>query len=239
MKIRPIKTRLFKKGENLSEFIALRLKRIPDGAILVLASKIVALSEGPFVQRSNVEQKSKERLIRKESAWAVESQGVWLTEKDGMLMANAGIDESNADGGLVLLPKNSFESARLLRLALKKRFKLKRLGVIISDSALMPLRAGVVGAAVGYAGFKGIRDYRGKKDLSRRTLKMSRTNVADSLATAAALVMGEGAERQPLAIITDAPVEFTEKANKKELRIRAKEDIFWPLLKKLKRTKNT
>lgn len=237
MKITPFKTRVFKEGEDLAAFVIAHVKKIPEESVLVIASKIVALSEGRFVQHPDVTQKKK--LIKKEGEWAVQSHGVWLTEKDGMVMANAGIDESNAKGGIVLLPKDSFESAKILRQALRKKFGIKKLGIVISDSALMPLRAGTVGAALGYAGFKGIREYRGKKDLFGRALKMSRTNVADSIATAATLVMGEGAEQQPLAFVTDAPIEFSEKLSKKELRIPAKEDIFWPLVKSLKKRTNT
>lgn len=98
------------------------------------------------------------------------------------------------------------------------------------------MRAGVTGIALGYAGFRGVRDYRGKKDLFGRKLKVTMTDVADSLATAATLVMGEGAERQPLAIIEDAPVEFVDgfdrlTARKKEVQIAAKDDMYAPLFR--------
>lgn len=101
----------------------------------------------------------------------------------------------------------------------------------------MPLRAGIVGVALGYAGFKGIRNYIGQKDIFGRILKMSRTDVADSLATAAVLCMGEGRERQPLALIENSPIVFTKKAEKGELLINPKEDIYAPLLAKLKKMK--
>jgi len=134
---------------------------------------------------------------------------------------------------LILLPKDSFESAATIRDELMKRFELKELGVLITDSRLFPLRAGVVGVALGYAGFQGIRDYRGMPDIFGRLLKLSQTDVADSLATAAVLCMGEGKEQQPLAVITDVSVVFTEKVNKKELYIDPKEDIYGPLFKAL------
>lgn len=105
---------------------------------------------------------------------------------------------------------------------------------MISDSHIAPLRAGVTAHALGYAGIKGIRDYRGTKDLFGRTMRLSRTNVADSLATAAALCMGEGAEAQPLAVITDAPVEFVEKTNKTETHMDQKSDLFAAVLKNIK-----
>jgi len=196
----------------------------------VVTSKIVALSEGRVADG-----KDKEKLIRQESTHALKTKRVWLTIKDGMLIANAGIDDSNGNGKLVLLPKDSFKSANKIRSSLLQNYKIRKLGVIISDSVVMPLRAGVVGIALGYAGFKGVRDYRGKKDLFGRKFKFSQTNVADSLATAAALVMGEGAECKPLAVISDAPVIFSITTDKKEIQIPTKDDMYKPLLSVLKK----
>jgi coenzyme F420-0:L-glutamate ligase len=224
MEIRAIRTAVFKEGDSLVAFVRARLKKIPDGSVLVIASKVVALAEGRTVKNPGSLQK--ERLIREESSRAKKTRYAWLTLKDGMVMANAGIDESNADGKLVLLPKDSFAAAKKLRNELMKLYRIGKLGVVVSDSALSPLRAGVTAHAVGYAGIKGIRDYRGGKDLFGRTLKLSRTNVVDSLATAAALCMGEGAERQPLALIAGAPVEFTGRVQKGETRMPAADDIF-------------
>ena len=101
------------------------------------------------------------------------------------------------------------------------------------------MRAGVTGLALGYAGFRGVRDYRGTKDLFGRKLKVTVTDVADSLATVATLVMGEGAERQPLCIIEDAPVEFVERVNRKEVEISAKDDMYAPLFKRVGRKVGT
>ena len=196
----------------------------------MVTSKIVALSEGRVADG-----KDKEKLIRQESTHALKTKRVWLTIKDGMLIANAGIDDSNGNGKLVLLPKDSFKSANKIRSSLLQNYKIRKLGVIISDSVVMPLRAGVVGIALGYAGFKGVRDYRGKKDLFGRKFKFSQTNVADSLATAAALVMGEGAECKPLAVISDAPVIFSITTDKKEIQIPTKDDMYKPLLSVLKK----
>ena len=231
MKIRPIKTRVFKEKEDLLQFIFKYIKKIPESSILVITSKIVALAEGRTIEYKNKSQKI--RLIKEESDFAIKTKYVWLTIKNGMVMASAGIDESNADGKMVLLPKDSFKSAKVVRKELCKKFKIKNLGVLITDSRLFPLRAGVVGVALGYAGFKGIRNYIGKKDIFGRTLKFSRTDVADSLATSAVLCMGEGKEQQPLALITDAPVEFVKKINKKELIIDPKEDLYLPLFRSI------
>ena len=103
-----------------------------------------------------------------------------------------------------------------------------------TDSRTQPLRAGIIGAALGYAGFKGLRGYQGRKDIFGRKFKFSSTNIADCLATSAVLVMGEGDERQPLAIIEQAPVEFCQRVNKNQLDIDLADDIYLPLLKNIK-----
>lgn len=232
MLVKPIKTRIFKENEDLIKFILKYIKKIPENSVLVVTSKIVALSEGRTVEFKNKAQKVK--LIKQESDFAIKTKYVWLTVKDGMVMASAGIDESNAKGKLILLPKDSFNSADIIRKKLKKIFKIKNFGVLITDSRIFPLRAGVVGVALSYAGFCGVRDYRGTLDIFGRILKFSRTDIADSLATSAVLCMGEGKEQIPLALITDAPIEFTKKINKQELYINPKEDIYGPFFRKIK-----
>ncbi|OGG73346.1 hypothetical protein A3A38_01495 [Candidatus Kaiserbacteria bacterium RIFCSPLOWO2_01_FULL_53_17] len=229
MKVRAIKTRIFKEGESLEDFISKYVPRLKEGSILVITSKIVALSEKRTAVRGDA--RAKEKLIRAESEWVRPTKYVWLTLKDGMMMPNAGIDESNGNGKIILLPRDSFKAAEKVRTALKKRLKLKRLGVIITDSRTLPLRAGVVGIAVGYAGIKGVRDYRGKPDIFGRKLVMTRTDVADALASAAVVEMGEGKEQQPLCVIENAPVEFREKILRSELRIALNDDMYRPLFK--------
>ena len=144
-------------------------------------------------------------------------------------MANAGVDESNAKGKLILLPKDSFRSAERIRSELLQKFGLKRLGVLITDSKTVPLRAGVTGVALGYAGFCGVRDYRGKSDIFGRKFVYSRSNISDGLATAAVLTMGEGREKYPIAIIENAPVQFCQKVRKAELKIKLEDDMYRPL----------
>lgn len=239
MQIKTIKTKVFKENENLIEFILKYIKSIPENSVLVITSKIVALSEGRTIEidKSIDHFKFRTSIIKKESDFMLRTKYTWLTIKDGMLMSSAGIDESNADGKIVLLPKDSFKSAQFIRKELCKKFKIKNLGILITDSRLFPLRAGIVGVALGYSGFKGVRDYRGTPDIFGRILKLSRTDVADSLATSAVLCMGEGKEQQPLALIKDAPVSFTEKINKKELLINLKEDMYLPFFEKIKKLK--
>ncbi|KKS18883.1 MAG: hypothetical protein UU76_C0012G0006 [Parcubacteria group bacterium GW2011_GWC1_41_7] len=231
MNIQPIKTKIFQEGENLFEFITKYIKKVKEDSIVVVTSKIVALFERRTAKIENIETKS--NLIKRESEFAIPTRYAWLTIRDGVVMASAGIDESNANGKFIMLPKNSFASAALLRIQLQKKYKVRNIGVLITDSRTMPLRAGVSGVAVGYAGFKGIKDYRGKKDIFGRTFKMSRIDVADSLASSAVFVMGEGDELQPLALIEGANVQFCDRVNRKEIYIDIGNDMYRPLFDQL------
>lgn len=229
MKVAPIRTRVFKENEGLVQFIVEHIPTLKNGSVLAVTSKIVALSEGRTAVVSTDEEK--EQLIRSESERAVPTKYVMLTVKDGMAMANAGIDDSNGNGKLVLLPKDSYKAAEMLRTELSKHYGVKELGVLITDSRVAPLRAGVVGVALGHAGFRGIHDYRGTPDIFGRTMEITQTNVADSLATAATVVMGEGGEQQPLVVIEDAPAEFLDTVDPKELHIDIEDDMYGPLFK--------
>lgn len=239
MKITPVKTSIVGEHDDLIALITKHITKLPEGAVLAVTSKIVAFSEGRTVMPKN--KKELEKIIKSESEWAIESYpDWWLTVRDGMFTINAGVDKSNTGPStglgvnkIILLPKDCFKAAEKIRTALKKHYGVKKLGVVITDSRVAPLRRGVFGTALGYAGFKGLRDYRGKSDIFGRKLKVTQVNISDSLATAAALCMGEGNEQQPLAIIEDAPIEFTEKVNRKELRIPPRKDIFQKLFARL------
>ena len=149
-----------------------------------------------------------------------------------MVMTNAGIDESNVKGKILLFPKDLYKCADDLRRELKKKYKVKNLGLIISDSMILPLRSGVINAAVAYSGFKGVQSNIGKKDIYGRKLKTTLVNAADSLATAAGFLMGEAAQKTPLALIQNAPIIFTEKSCKGEMNYPLKYDLYYPFLKK-------
>ena len=146
-------------------------------------------------------------------------------------MTNAGIDESNANGKLLLLPKDLFEVAEEIRKRLMQAYQIKKLGVIITDSMILPLRTGVIGAACAYAGFRGVRDERGKKDLFGKMLSVTQINLADALAASAALLMGERSEKKPLCRIENAPVKFVSKTVKTEIVYPLEKDLYAPLFK--------
>ena len=232
MIVRPVKTRIFKQDESLERFILSYLPKISDKSIIVITSKIVALAQGRRINSSKLADKI--RWIKKESKKFIKTKWCYLALKDGHWCPNAGIDESNVEsGGFILWPKHPYQVARQLRQGLLKHYRIKCLGILITDSRIFPLRSGVNGVALAYAGFKGLRNYIGKKDLFGRKLKMTQTNIADSLASAAVLVMGEGAESCPLALIKEVMVEVRASTDLKELRIAPKDDLYWPLFEAL------
>jgi len=241
MKVDPIKTRLFNTGENLVDFIIEHIPEVKEKSIIVITSKIAAEAENRIVKyRSSDKEeikKQKIELIKQESDKAIETPYTWLTLKDGLVMSSAGIDASNAAGDyFLLLPKDSFKVAVNAREKLKEKYGVKDLGVIITDSRTMPLRKGTLGVAYGYAGIKPLRDYRGTTDLYGREYKRARLNIPDGLASAAVVVMGEGKEQTPLALIENFPADFTNDApDKEELKVSLEDDLYGPLFKGLKR----
>ena len=227
MQITIFKTKIFKEKEDLSSFIYQHLKKVPNKSIIVVSSKLVALWRGTLAPL-----KDKEKLIKQESTHYLKTALCYWTIKDNMVMTNAGIDESNVKGELLLLPTDLYKCADDLRKELKQKYKVKNLGLIITDSMILPLRSGVINAAVAYSGFKGVQNNIGKKDIYGRKLKTTLVNAADSLATAAGFLMGEAAEKTPLALIENVPVFWTEKSCKGEMKYPLKQDLYYPFLKK-------
>src|SRR5690242_10564622 len=119
MQIQPIKTRRFLVNESLSEFLIQSLPQLPERSIVFVTSKIVALAEGRLAAPKDAKEFA--RLIRAESTWSRKTRHAWLTLKDGRLLPNAGIDESNAFGHVVLLPRDAFKAATRIRHILQKK----------------------------------------------------------------------------------------------------------------------
>lgn len=227
MKVTPIQTDLFTPRADLPGFIVRHVPRPAENTVLAVASKLLALWKGQII--SDVSQK--EALIRQESDFALQTPLAWLTVKDGMVMTNAGIDESNADGHLLLLPPDCYAVAADLRRALQAAWHVNNLGIVVTDSMILPFRAGVIAGAVAYAGFHGVRDLRGKSDLFGRPLQVTLVNAADSLATAAAFCMGEGDERSPLCVLEETRVDFVDEVPAKEIQYSVANDLYSPLFR--------
>ncbi len=236
MKVIPIKTRaIVPPRDNLYSVIDSFCPRLKEKDIFVVTSKVLAIHQGRCLPLSQVD--SKDELIKQEADLYLKREAspgghVMLAIKKHTLAPSAGIDESNAKDYYILWPENPDRAAREICSYLKKKFSLSKLAVIVTDSHCVPLRYGTVGISIGFYGLKPLEDYRGKKDIFGRKMKISRANIVDGLAAAAVLVMGEGKEKQPLALIRGAEfVGFTRQDTSQDLLIPIKEDIFYPLLK--------
>lgn len=238
MKVKAIKTRKFLPPKDDLWNLLSAIKFLKENSVVAITSKVVSIGEGRSVPINSA---NKDELIIKEADKylprdLVPNEWAMYTLKNNMLVASAGIDESNGNDFYILWPEDPESSAKEIWSFLKEKFKLQNLGVIITDSRLIPLRRGVVGFAISYFGFKPLKDYRGKKDIFGREFQMETSDIPDSLATAAVLEMGEGAESQPIAIISDVPyLEFTGSNFNPEslddsLDIPEKEDLFYPFL---------
>lgn len=231
MKINAIKTKKVVAGQSkILTFLDDYIKECKDNSVLVITSKIISLMQNR-VATNTVD---KNELIQSEADYIATQKnryGHLTTIKYHALVSGAGIDQSNGNGNFVLLPKNPQKTAREIYQHLSKKFSLKNFGVIITDSRSMPLRWGASGVAIGFYGFAPLKNYVGKKDLFGRKLQFEKANIVDALAAAAVLVMGEGCEQTPLAIIEDLNfIKFSHhRPNKKDLDefyLSLDEDIF-------------
>lgn len=230
MKLIPLKSQLLHSGDDLFVALDSALKRkketLKNGDILIIASKVVAYSDGLLVPVKN--DKEFRELIRKEADKVLEEGDMVITLKNRILIPNAGIDKSNTpENQAVLWPKDPFKSARDIRRKLMKDHKLKKLGVVLSDSHCQPLRLGTSGIAIGWAGFEGVEDVRGTKDLFGKKMQYTRIAIADDLASAGNLLMGETNASIPFVIARELKVSWTEKkASAEDYFISPKECIY-------------
>lgn len=239
MKITSIKTdKLIPlKDNDLLKVLEKYLPEIQDNSILAVTSKIVAICEGRVCK---IDKCDKDKLIVQEAQYYLPREenpyNVSLTVARNNLVASAGIDESNGGGFYILWPKDPEKSANQIRQFLKEKYNLKNIGVIITDSKTTPMRWGVTAIALAYSGFKPLKNYIGRPDLFGRNFQYEQTNIIDCLASAAILLMGEGAEQTPLAIFSDIPfIEFQDTEPTQEelnkIKIGLEEDIYSPILK--------
>ena len=207
-----------------------------EGDIVAISSKVVSISEGRtiLITEKNSTPKAKEQLLKQESDWYFKASKnsvyhKYFTIAKGILIGSAGIDESNAKEHYILYPKDPFKSARQLRASLMKAYKIKKLAVIITDSASAPLRRGAIGIALAWDGLNPLKDYKNTKDLFGRVIKFEMANVVDALAASAVLAMGEGSEQTPLAVIRGAKnISFKNRNSKltEQLIVTPKEDVY-------------
>ncbi|WP_104083594.1 coenzyme F420-0:L-glutamate ligase [Cryobacterium sp. Y11] len=189
-------------GDDLAVLIADAAKsRLIDGDIVAVTSKIVSKAEGRAALAADREQAITDETVRVVASRAHPGGVTRIVEnRQGLVMAAAGVDTSNAPDGIVLLlPVDADASARAICAALRAATGL-RLGVLITDTAGRAWREGQTDIAIGAAGFAVFHDLRGTTDVSGRRLDVTVAAVADEIAGAADLVKGK-TSGNPVAVV--------------------------------------
>jgi coenzyme F420-0:L-glutamate ligase / coenzyme F420-1:gamma-L-glutamate ligase len=236
-------------GNDLAALLIAALERadlVPQGGdILVVAQKVVSKAENRYLDLTTLEPSQRAKALASVTGKdprlveAILSESVEVLRakpnvlivatRHGLVMANAGIDQSNLDAAdqgrrVLLLPEHPDRSAAVLRDRIAEKFGAG-IGVIISDSVGRPWRLGTVGLAIGAAGVASLWDRRGEKDLSGRALEVTEVAVADAVASAAVLAMGEAAEGCPAALVRGLNVGAGERPASVLVRPKS-EDLF-------------
>jgi len=238
---------LISKGDNLAELIVGAAEKqgtpIQERDIVVITHKIVSKTEGNIVnldsvcpsehareiaQKTGKDPAFVEAVLRETKEIVRTGPNSLITENmNGVISANAGIDKSNVQGekNIALLPKNPDKSAQKIRREIKRLIQ-REVAVVISDTHGRPLRMGEINVTIGVAGIKPLRDRRGEKDLFGYVLRVKQTAVADELASAAELVIGQANEGIPVAIIRGYPYQTIENASARDLTRPKEVDLF-------------
>jgi coenzyme F420-0:L-glutamate ligase/coenzyme F420-1:gamma-L-glutamate ligase len=215
---------IVEKGADLGAILLASLElggeRLADGDIVVLAQKVVSKAEGRLIDLANVApspraieialQSEKDprlvELILSEASEVMRvRKGVLIVRhRLGLVLANAGIDQSNIDHRgrtlALLLPEDPDSSARRLRDALRAATGVD-VAVLVVDSLGRAWRTGTAGIAIGVAGMAGLVDLRGQADMHGRVLEASELALADEVAAAASLAMGQADEARPIVLV--------------------------------------
>jgi len=197
-----------------------------NGDVLAISSKYIANSQGRILEydkvvtspdaekigkRFHMRPKIAEIILRESDKIFGGIPGFVITSSDNIMAPNAGIDKSNTHGGTVVLYPNE---PYLVAESLRRKFLLKHnahVGILITDSRLMPGRVGTVGIAIACSGIEPTSDLRGEKDLYGNALKVTFQAIADDLASIANLKMGEGSDATPCVLIRGSEVTLTNR----------------------------
>lgn len=232
MEFTAIKTRrLEPPQDDLFSVLDESLTDVREEDIILITSKVVGIHQGRCVKQTEA---SKEELVKQEADYLLnEVDSLFpITIKYGSFSVAGGIDASNSGEYYSLLPERPFEAAEDFWKYLRDKHGVKKLGLVITDSYVKPMRAGVVGTSIGWWGLHPVENHRGKEDLFGNKMKYSMTNIVDSLAAGSAAVCGESGESTPIVVVRNVPnVEFTELDTRHEILKGKKEDLYYPLLK--------
>lgn len=241
VKVKPMKDR-FDLFQTIVQHIEENKQHVSDGDIIVVSSKFVSMSQGSLVElnkikpsrkasqlaeKLNMDARLAELVLRESDFMFSGVPGFILAVRDGVVAPNAGIDRSNVEHGYAIMhPREPFKEAELLR----RKFLAylgKKVGIVINDSRLMPTRIGTIGIAIAASGFEPVQDLRGSRDLFGNTLRVTLKATADSIATAANMLMGESNESIPVVIVRNLDVKMSDRAlNWKDLAIEPDQCIY-------------
>jgi coenzyme F420-0:L-glutamate ligase/coenzyme F420-1:gamma-L-glutamate ligase len=238
---------LFKENDNIGLLVAEAARKqgtpIEENDVVIVTHVAVSKAEGNIINLDEVvpspraieiaEKVGKEpamvEVILRETKEIVRmgNNSLIVETKNGIVSANAGVDRSNVKGDrlVALLPVDPNASAKNIRNEIKKHTD-RTVAVIVSDTHGRPLRMGEINIAIGTAGFKPIRDRRGEKDLFGYVLHVKQTNIADELASAAELVIGQASEGIPVAIVRGYKYQVDEYASALEITRPKEKDMF-------------
>ena len=244
---------LVKPGDDVGQLIFEAVKNAKlafvDGDVIVVSQKIVSKAEGLEVDISTIKPSGRARALSRKTGkdprlvelilmdtrrvLRADGQALVVQRKDGMVCVNAGVDKSNVKGrlGYARLPKNSDTSAKRIRAKLETLSGTK-LAMIVADTYSRPFRVGQVEFAIGVSGFDPIVDYRGLEDIFGYELRYKFVGLADEVAAAAELVMGQGTERTPVAIVRGLPrLHMTEQPRlSRKLTLGKRMDLFHKII---------
>lgn len=235
MELTPVHTETLRppKDDLLSKIRASALT-LNEHDVIAISSKVLSIHEGRCVPMNSIEH---DELIRREADLFLERSEtpggfVMHTITNETLIPNAGIDPFG--GYYVLWPLSPMKSAEELLAWFKKEYNVEHLYLVITDSRSTLMRRGVVGIAIGWAGFSPVFDNRLRTDLLGEKSGGSQTNIPDALATAAVFVMGEANEGTPIVRIQNAPyvqeAGTVRKEKNSSYQFPLEEDIFAPFL---------
>lgn len=212
MKIKSIDFPLISEGENIGKQIKENVE-IKNLDLIAVASTIVSKSQGRVVNLCNYDPSKRAKNIAKNIDEDPRFVEIVLEESEELLIENpfllaitsfghvapnAGVDRSNIESGILLLPEKPQKYAKSL-------YSKVDSPVVITDTCGRPFRIGQVGVSIGWHGFDAIKDWRGEKDLYGKKLEITKEALADEFAAAANLLMGEGAGGKPVVCFENVP----------------------------------
>ncbi|MGJ3237726.1 MAG: coenzyme F420-0:L-glutamate ligase [Anaerolineae bacterium] len=222
----PVQSQPFPLYDTLADALQSHKIRLQEGDVLAVSSKYIAISEDRVVnldevqpgeqalalaERFNMDKRIAQLVVQEaDHIFGGIPMGFLLTWRSGIIAPNAGLDRSNIPAGqAVLLPEKPYDSAHALREWVLNTYQV-RVGIVVTDSWLVPGRYGTSGVALASAGFEPIEDERGKADLFGNPMAVTQRGVADSLSVTAQMVMGERDEASPFALIRGADIQLTD-----------------------------